>query len=314
MSIFSLSSLFNRFSKWAEKQPQIKLDKTLTQMERITSWRYEDEQEQFGRKIKGLIKDGAVVGTPELLRALEVELKSHWFTYRKRNQFDVVKVMLQAGAQPDDRCFELAHKARAPFLGDYLQTLETVSLSAMRYAVACHSSETALIEKLLPLAAKKTPVLISDALRSRQMYESPTFDLVKKIVDAGVTPSANNVCDAVVNGYDKAALYLLEAGAPGSAQSLASAVHNNMFEVAKKLHEKGASFDEALVLCDGRGLQARMKHYRKAITGEAYVDEELVAELQKQVAELTERLEKVEGVTVNKPARTAAKAGAAKPK
>lgn len=40
MSIFSLSSLFNRFAKWAEKQPWIKLDKTLTQMERITSWRY----------------------------------------------------------------------------------------------------------------------------------------------------------------------------------------------------------------------------------------------------------------------------------
>lgn len=42
-----------------------------------------------------------------------------------------------------------------------------------------------------------------------------------------------------------------------------------MRDVAKKLHEKGVSFDEALFLQCKEKLQTKMKHYRKAITGES---------------------------------------------
>ena len=313
-----ISSLFNRFSRWAEKQPAIKLEKTLTEMEGSSRYAYESREEEFAAKIKGLFKDGAAIGTAELNRVMKIEnQKEYWIN----PGYKVSQVMIAAGVMPDDETFTLGavkrglNKAKgAWFLRQHLEGDHAVSAAAMRYAIECHGHDVALINNLIARGSQLTASVLFSAVTPDNVPQGHQLDIVEKLVKGGAEITDNTLLRAIKTDRGAVALYLIESGAPVTALQMAYAVANGMRAVVEKLHEKGVSFDEAILKCDDKALQDRVKQYRKAITGEAYVDEAAFAALEKQVKTLTARLEKMEAT--NKPAAKPApapKAAAAKP-
>ena len=313
-----ISSLFNRFSLWAEKQPAIKLEKTLTEMEGATKYAYEGREEEFAAKIKGLFKDGAAIGTAELNRVLKVENnKEYWIN----PGYKVSQAIIAAGVVPDDETYTLGavkrglNKAKgAWFLREHLEGDHAVSAAAMRYAIECHGNDVELINSLIARGSKLTANVLFSALHPENLPQGHQLDIVEKLVKAGAEITENSLVRAIRSDRAEVALYLIDAGAPVSALQMAYAVAEGMRAVVEKLHEKGVSFDDAILKCEDKDLQARVKQYRKAITGEAYVDEAAFAALEKQVKTLTARLEKMEAANAPaaKPAATP-KATAVKP-
>lgn len=310
-----ISSLFNRFSQWAVKQPAIKLEKTLTEMEGCSKYAYEGREDEFAAKIKGLFKDGAQIGTAELNRVLKIEnSKTYWIN----PNYKVSQVIVAAGVAPDDETYTLAavktglSKVKgAWFLRAHLDGDHAVSAAAMRYAIECHGHDVELINSLIARGAELTPNVLFSAVHGENLPQAHQLDIVEKLVKAGAGITENTLLRAIKTDRAAVALYLIESGAPATALQMAYAVAQGMRAVVEKLHEKGVSFDDAILKCEDKNLQNCVKQYRKAITGEAYVDEAAFAALEAQVKTLTARLEKMEAA--NKPAAPAPKVAAAKP-
>lgn len=308
-----ISSIYNRFSRWAAKQPAIKLEKTLAEIEGYSRYGYESREDEFAARIKGLHKDGAVISAADLNRVIKAERsKSYWI----KPPFKVSQAMLAAGVQPDDDTYTLAGNARAAILRGHLDGEGAVSASMLRYAIICHGDDVSLVNALLARGAKVSSAVLTAAVHPHNLPQAGQLGVVEKIVGAGAKITQDHVITAIECKREQLALYLIDAGAPVSPLQLAHAVASDMRAVAEKLHTKGVSFDEAILECEGKDkdLQDRVKQYRKAITGKAYVDEAAFAALQEQVKTLTERLAKMEAANTDKPkaAATAPKA-AAKP-
>lgn len=309
MSIFSISSMYNRFSKWAEKQPQAKLDKLYREIATNNSYfSYLRYQESYAYRVKSLAKDGAVFTARELLAAVKQEARA--LSMFSRDEPKVVRAMLAAGAFPDDACFSAANAGLLPCFRAQLEQLETVSSSAVHYAIRRHGDDVALIDQLLARKPALTAGMVTSVLTSRTIADDKRLDVVNKLLNAGVQPDKDALEYAAQWRNPAIALRLLEAGAPVSVDAMLYAIDNGMQSVVEKLHEKGCSFDEALAKSP-KELQVRVKAYRKLIAGVSE-SEELIVELQAQIKELTARLEKIEGAGEAQPKKPAA-GKAAKP-
>lgn len=304
MSIFSLSSMFNRFSRWAEKQPQIRLEKTLAEMEACSKYSYESREEEFAARIKGLFKDGAVIGTAELNRALAVEnSKSYWI----KPGFKVSQTIVALGVTPDDETYTQAAAGGAQFLRAHLDGATAVSAAAMSYAIKSHGEDIALIFTLLDSGAKVSATVLSDAVLSQKLPRNKLIAVVQKITAAGVKVDEKHVIDAIERKDSRVALHLIDRTDTTPLQ-MAYAVVYDMRAVVDKLHQKGVSFDEAILKCSNKDQQTKVKQYCKAVTGKAYVDEAAYVALEEQVKALTARLDKMEAANTIKPQVGAAKA------
>lgn len=313
-----ISSLFNRFSRWAAKQPAVKLEKTLAEMEACSKYAYEGREEEFAARIKGLFKDGAVIGTAELNRVMKIEnSKQYW----SQQNYKVSQAIVAAGVAPDDETYTLGAVKQgfskvkgAWFLRGHLDGDHAVSAAAMRYAIECHGNDIALINGLIARGSTLTANVLFSALHAENLPQVEQQAVVEKLVKAGAEITENSLLRAIRNDRAAVAQYLIEASAPVSALHMAYAVAHDMRTVVEKLHEKGVSFDDAILKCEDKDMQVRVKQYRKAITGEAYVDEAAFAALEAQVKTLTERLAKMEAANAPKPQAAVPKAAAAKPK
>lgn len=313
-----ISSLFNRFSRWAAKQPAVKLERMLTEMEGCSKYAYESREEEFAAKIKGLFKDGAAIGTAELNRVMKIEnSKKYWID----QNYKVSQAIVAAGVVPDDETYTLASVKQglskvkgAWFLRGHLDGDHAVSAAAMRYAIECHGNDVALINGLITRGSTLTANVLFSAVHPENLPQADQLAVVENLVKAGAEITENSLLRAIRSDRALVAQYLIEAGAPVSALQMAYAVAHDMRTVVEKLHEKGVSFDDAILKCEDKDMQTRVKQYRKAITGEAYVDEAAFAALETQVKTLTERLAKMEAANAPKPQAAAPKAAAAKPK
>ena len=304
-----IASLYNRFSRWAEQQPQKKLEKLYAEISRDHGYfSYIRDQEAFAWRVKSIAKDGATFTARELLAAVKQESRA--LSMFSRDEPKVVQALLAVGVVPDAACFDAAYRGGLACFRAQLDGIEKPSAAVMKYALSCHGNDKALIDGLFARNPALTQDVLTAAVVSNRLPEAERAGIIKTIIAAGVRPTAKALEHAVYNEREDIAISLLDAGAPATIQAMVYAVEGGLQSIVEKLHEKGCSFDETLAKCP-RELQVQVKAYRKMITGEGDADAE-IAELKELVKELTARLEKIEGGATPKAKAPAAAKPAAK--
>lgn len=149
-------------------------------------------------------------------------------------------------------------------------------------------------------ASLNTLFHVNDLFDDPRDYFNLHTSQIKPLLDKGAVADANMLEKAALNCALEVVVLLVESGVPATTQALLYAAYGSRTDVVKFLHQKGASFDDAILtatLKKDRPLAEKLTSYKELL--ENKTSENTIAELREQVRQLTEQVTRLTAASSN---------------